>query len=143
MTEQSESTPASTPASPRWSSLAVWLPAATFLGGALIGGVVVGVGSGGSGDAGSPSGSASDSSTSDAGSAASPATTVVIPEACSKASDSVQQAVQLLRDAAGYVSDFQPKELRRVLDELETTDSELRDLAKQCSDVEITAPPSE
>ncbi|MEZ5091999.1 hypothetical protein [Nocardioides sp.] len=68
---------------------------------------------------------------------------MVIPEECSLASDSVQEAVSLLREAAGYVRDFRPKELRQTLDDLETTDAELRDHATKCSDIEVNTPSPE
>ncbi len=144
MTEDNAETPAKPPSGPRSGlSLAIWLPAVTFLAGALIGGVVIGVASGsdpdGGGDASTNSASGADA-TSSSQSANPEDTTMVIPAACSEASDSVQEAVRLLGEAAGYVRDFRPKELRQVLNELETTDQQLRGQAKDCSDIGVTSP---
>ncbi len=115
------------------------LPAVTFLVGIVVGGLIVGLS--GIGD-GSGDSNASDPAE-PTSSIATGDTNVAIPAACSKASDVVAEAVQLLRGGAAAVRDFQPDVLVKVLGDLETLDPELRKLAAQCSAVDITPGPTE
>ncbi len=115
------------------------LPAATFVIGIVVGGLIVGLGGIGDGSSSSDPGGSTQPTTS----VATGDTNIVIPAACSKAADSVDQAVQLLRSGAGAVRDFQPDVLVKVLDDLETLDPKLRKLAAQCSAVDITPGPTE
>lgn len=126
----------SEPSTARTEWLPRALPAATFLVGLLTGGVFVAV-------AADPGGPASDSpgpgtATQSTSPAAASDTTVVVPAACSRAADAVSEAINLFREGAGSVRDFQPEELIRVLDDLETLDPKLQRLAMQCSQVEVS-----
>lgn len=115
------------------------LPAATFLFGLVVGGLIVGLGGIGDGSG--------DSGPGNSGTPTTPASTgdtnIVIPAACSKAADAVDEAVQLLRSGAGAVRDFQPDVLVQVLNDLETLDPKLRKLADQCSAVDVTPAPTQ
>ena len=119
---------------PRWMTTA--LPALTFLLGAVIGGVFIGVGLGS--DDSSSEGTASSTAPSPSESTADPGTAVILPAACSEAADKVSEALALIREGAAAIGNFEPKELTRVLNELEDLDPQLRDLANQCSAVDIT-----
>lgn len=109
------------------------LPAATFVVGLALGGVLTWVGSDTgplpSDDASAPTPTpTSQSSTPDASS--SPAS------ACLDAADAVEDAVGLIRRGAAATRDFQPKELVDILNQLETLDPQLRALAARCSGAE-------
>jgi len=111
------------------------LPAITFLVGVALGGVFVGVGLDGDGLGGD---SQSTGTTTDpTGSGTTSDTSIVIPAACSQAADTVTEAVDLIRDGAASVRDFQPKQLIEVLDALEVLDPKLQRLAQQCSAVDV------
>lgn len=117
--------------------LAWWLraaPALTFLIGLTMGGLVVGVAVNNS----SPSGQSPPSTEqSTAPGTGTPNVTVTVPGACQDAAALVSKAVVLLRRGAGDIRDFQPTDLVEVLNELETTDSRLRGLSKECSAVGV------
>jgi hypothetical protein len=119
-----------------------FLPAFTFLVGLLLGAVVIGVGIGGDDDAEetSPTPSASAGSTTTADSPGPSDTAVIVPAACSQASQEVTDAVELLREGAQYVQSFQPKRLLEVLNQLETLDADLREQAQECADGVTTIP---
>ena len=121
---------------PRW--LATALPALTFLLGAGIGGVLVGVGLGSDDDSSSSGSAGSSAPPSPTGSAADPGTAIIVPAACSEAADKVTEAVRLMREGAAAIGNFQPKELTRVLNELEDLDPQLQSLAKECAAVDVT-----
>lgn len=112
-----------------------FLPALTFLLGAVLGGVVIGVGLG--------VGDSSGSDPEGAGAAAAPTTTassdttVVVPAACSEVAATVTRVLELVRQGVGAVRDFQPTVLTDVLDQLETLDPQLRAAAEQCSAVQV------
>ncbi len=119
------------------------LPALTFLVGLAVGGGFVWVGV-------DKDDSASDRSTAETteptGTDTTPDTAVVVPAACSDAADAVTEAVELIREGASSVRDFQPEELIRVLDDLEALDPRLQALAKQCAAVDVSPvspPPTE
>ena len=117
-----------------WPVLA---PAAAFLAGLLLGGLLIGVVSD---DDGTPAADPeSGASTSADGSSASPSegdTTIVVPEECLEAVDSVEQALDLADRSAGAVRDFQPEELRSLLRELEGLDQQARAQVEACRQVE-------
>jgi len=111
------------------------VPAVTFVVGLVLGGVVIGVGV--DGDEGSPE---ADPSATPSGAAPTPTSdvTVVVPNACIEASETVTEAVDVIQDAVGAVRDFRPEELVDMLNELELLDARARDLARQCAEVEVS-----
>lgn len=119
------------------------LPALTFVVGLLLGGLVVGVGldngSTGSDEPGAtPSTDAStDPQPGDTESSPSD-TTVRVPAACIEAAAMVEEALDLVRSGIAAVRDVQPDELISVLDELEALEPQARELARQCSAVEVS-----
>jgi len=118
---------------PAWFLAAA--PAATFLVGVLIGGLVFGVAikNDGSGDASSIRSTTPPTVTGPTSSDV----TVTVPGACEDAAAVVQQSLDLLRQAATAVRDFNPSEVVDVLDQLEEADAELRELSTQCSAVDV------
>lgn len=112
-------------------------PAAALVAGLLIGGVVVGVARGG--DAGSAVRERSPSQ-STPGATTSPSrgpTTVVVPSQCLEAADTVDRLTSLTREAVGAIRDFEPQQLRQMLDRLETLDADARKQAAACRDVKV------
>ena len=128
------------PASKRNHWLAIALPALTFLLGAALGGLFVGVAMGSDSASDDAAASSPPNPTETGGT---PSATLTVPEACTEAADKVTEAVGLLREGAAAIGNFQPKELTRVLNELEDLDPQLQELAKQCSAVGITTSPPE
>jgi hypothetical protein len=122
----------------RWWFSAV--PAVTFLVGLVLGGLVIGLGL--SGEEGSTPG-ADSTPTPTNGEQPTPTSdvTVVVPNACLEAADTVEQAMDLIRDGVGSVSEFQPEELGEVLDQLEDLDARARELARQCAEVDVSRSP--
>ena len=120
---------------PRW---AVVVPAATFIVGLLLGGVVIGVGI--DSDEGSPESDASPT-TSGAGPTPTSDVTVVVPNACIEAAATVNEAMDLIQDGVGAVRDFRPEELVEMLNQLELLDARARDLAQQCAQVDVSRSP--
>ena len=119
---------------PRW---AVAVPAVTFIVGLLLGGVVIGAGMGGGdspeSDAGPTTPGAGPTPTSDVN--------VVVPNACLEAAATVNEAMDLIQDGVGAVRDFRPEELVEMLNQLELLDARARDLAQQCSQVDVSRSP--
>jgi len=115
-------------------------PAATFVVGVVLGGLVVGAAS--SGGSGSPSEPPQAAAPTATATAPAPETTVVVPGACNQAAEAVTEAVELIRQGAASVRDFDPDELVRVLDELETLEPQARELAARCSDVDVDPGPT-
>ncbi len=142
MSDRDESTADSATGQPSGSGPPGWLswavPAATFVVGLVLGGVVIGVGTGN--DSGGPSAAASPSS---GGSTSTPtaAVTVTVPNACLQAADTVQQATSLIRSAVTDVRDFSPDKLTRTLNRLEDLDAKARAQADQCSQARVTQGP--
>ena len=116
--------------SPWWFRL---LPAATFVVGLLLGGLVTWVGSGT--DRLSSDDSGSDPTPTQASTPPPAEPTSSAPQACLDASDAVEEAVRLMRRGAAATRDFQPDRLVDVLNQLETLDPRLRALAERCSGV--------
>lgn len=122
----------------------VLIPAATFLVGLLIGGLVIGLGRSGSspsstaGDDGSSSGASSSSSPTSTSTADPGETVVTVPAACQEATDKVSEATRLLRSTVGDVRNFKPEKIVEALNRLEDLDGEIRPLLQECSRVEVT-----
>jgi len=113
------------------------VPAITFVVGLVLGGLVIGVGI--DGDGGNPAGTP----TTAGGSQPTPTSdvTVVVPNACIQAAETVTEAMDLIREGVTAVRDFQPQELIELLDQLEDLDARGRDLAQQCSEVDVSRAP--
>lgn len=122
----------------RWGSLVI--PAATFLVGLLLGGLVIGVGRSGGDSSGVANGSGSTRSASPTtGGSATPGETVVsVPAACSEAADKIREATTLLRNTVGDFRNFKPNEIVDALNRLEDLDGETRPLLQACSQVGVT-----
>ena len=120
-----------------WPVLA---PAAAFLVGLLLGGLLMGVVSD---DEGTPAADPEPSATTSAdASSPSPSegeTTIVVPEECLAAVDTVEQALDLADRSAGAIRDFQPEELRSLLRELEGLDQQARSQAEACRQVDASS----
>lgn len=116
-----------------WSRL---IPAGTFLLGLLIGALVMLASRSDTPLADQPSKSPSTTSPSPGESV------VTVPAACQKASDNIEQATSLLRTAVSSVKDFDPKELVRLLNQLEDLDNATRPLARECAQVKVTVGPT-
>jgi hypothetical protein len=121
----------------RWWFSAV--PAATFLIGLVLGGLVIGLGL--SGDDGSPH--ADTTPTPTGGDQPTPTSdvTVVVPNACLEAADTVEQAMDLISGGARSVTEFEPEELVELLDQLEDLDAQARELARQCAEADASRSP--
>jgi hypothetical protein len=114
----------------------VLAPAVALVVGLLIGGVVVGV----AGDDEAPTTTpAPTSPTVDdpPGSPTDGGTTIVVPDACLEAVNTVEDATQLTRDGAAAIRDFEPAELTALLTELEELDQQAREQAQACRDADV------
>lgn len=122
-----------------WTRL---LPAATFLVGLTLGGVLVAVGAGGGGSEGDASGEPTSSPSPTAGGSLAPGDTVVtVPLACEESAENLREATGLLRDSLGSVRDFDPDRLVEILNRLEEIDEDTRPLLDECS-VDVSRSPS-
>ncbi|HET6561743.1 MAG TPA: hypothetical protein VFG72_07705 [Marmoricola sp.] len=110
-------------------------PAGALLAGVLIGGVVVGVADDDDSPSADPQPSASPTDGEESESPAPGATTIVVPDECLAAVDTVEQATELTRKGAGAIRDFEPQQLRSLLRELEQLDQQAREQAQACRDV--------
>lgn len=112
-----------------WSVLA---PAGALLVGLVLGGVLVGV----MNDSDEPAADASPgASPTPGGTDVSPtpgATTIVVPDECLEAAESVEQALALVERGAAAIRDFEPDQLRTLLRDLEELDGEARAQADAC-----------
>jgi hypothetical protein len=122
-----------------WPVLA---PAGMLLVGLLIGGVVVGVAGGDTPSAG-PQPTHSPSVGEVTESPVSGATTVVVPNECLAAVDTVTDATEVIREGAGAIRDFQPKQLRSLLRKLEDLDQRARQQTQACRAVQAKQSDSE
>lgn len=127
---QSEDTSGSPTRTMHWS-LAV-IPAAAFVIGLVIGGLVTGAGS----DGEEPS--ATETLTVGPSPGESPDTAVVVPTECIEAAETAQQATQLIRDNLSAIQDFQPQRIIDMLNELEDLTKQANDQAESCSDIEVS-----
>jgi hypothetical protein len=111
----------------------------------LIGGVVVGVADGG--DDASPAAPQPTESPEDGATTAPPdgaATSIVVPDECLAAADTVEQVTELVRQGAAAIRDFRTAELRSLLRELEALDLQAREQVQACRDVRTEeSPPPE
>ncbi|CAN5780616.1 hypothetical protein BH20ACT6_BH20ACT6_21840 [soil metagenome] len=114
-----------------WSRL---LPAATFVVGLLIGGLLIGLGTDGDGATDEPAG---DAPTETATAPGDEPTTVLVPASCAEAGREAELAVEYMRDGAAAVRDVQPEKLAEVLNDLEDTQARLEKLSAECSRVEV------
>jgi hypothetical protein len=64
--------------------------------------------------------------------------TVVVPQECLEAANTVRDATQLLRDGVDAVRDFRPDELVGLLDRLEGLDALAREQADSCSQANVS-----
>jgi len=115
------------------------LPAATFVVGLVLGGLLIGL-------TDNDDGGLSEENVDQAPGASSPTTgssttAVLVPAACAEASGEVELAVGLMRDGAAAVRDVQPEELTRVLNSLEDTQTRLDELAQRCSEIDVEPTP--
>lgn len=115
---------------------AFWIvPAATFLVGLLLGGVVVGVSRSGDDTAGGqrPSSSPTSSpSTSGADASPRPAVTVTVPGACLEVADGTQELLSLVRDAVAAARDLDAARLSSIVRQLQEAQSGLQKQADAC-----------
>lgn len=114
---------------------AFWLvPAATFLVGLLLGGVLVAVtGSGDDASAGPEASSGPTASPTTSGDASPrPAATVTVPGACLEVADSTQQLLALVRDAVTAARDLDASRLSSIVRQLQEEQSGLQQQANAC-----------
>ena len=129
--------PSETSPSRRWGGLLI--PAATFLVGLLIGGLVIGVGRSGSSSSSDEEAGSSSSPSPAASSPPAPGDTVVtVPAECQQAADKVREATSLLRSTVSDVQNFKPDKIVETLNRLEDIDAEIRPLLDGCSQVDVT-----
>lgn len=124
---------------------AFWLvPAATFLVGLLLGGVVVGVsGSGDDTGAGPKAPSSPTASPTTSGDASPrPAATVTVPGACLEVADSTQQLLSLVQDAVAAARDLDASRLSSIVRQLQEAQSGLQQQAEACRSAAPTVAPS-
>lgn len=124
------------PTTPWWRSLTVVAPAVALVVGLVLGGLVAGAGerSGSSRPAPTVTVTApSATSTSD--------TSVVVPQECLAAAETVEEATQVLQEGVGAVRDFRRDALIELLDRLEDLEAQAREQAATCSEVEVEDPP--
>ena len=107
------------------------LPVLAFVGGLLLGGAVIAVADLGSSD--DPSASSSVPSTTPTGTdVESTATTVTVPAACADGLDKADTAAQAAKDGITGITQLDSAAIRRALDQLQTLQPEIRDLATRC-----------
>jgi len=114
-----------------WSRL---VPAATFVVGLLLGGLLIGLGADGGGSTDEAEEATPTESTATPGDSP---TAVLVPASCAEAGQEAELAVQLMRDGAAAVRDVQPEKLADVLDDLEDTQARLEELSAACSWVDV------
>ncbi len=117
----------------------VIVPAATFVIGLAIGGLVMGIGSDSSNET-SPTETGSASPTpEESGAAATPGdTTVVVPRECIQAAETAQEATQLILDNLSAIRNFEGQRIIDLLDRLEELSQQTQDLGDSCSGVDIS-----
>ena len=69
-------------------------------------------------------------------------TAVIVPDACRQAAASVAEATDLLRDAVSDIRNFRAEEILDLLNQLEDLDTQAREQAALCTDIEVTAVPA-
>jgi hypothetical protein len=122
------------PSSSWWPVLA---PAVALGVGLLIGGAVVGVADDDEAPSTTPAPASSSTLDDPTGAPSEGETTIVVPDACLAAVDTVEEATQLTRDGAAAIRDFEPAELRALLTELEELDQQAREQARACRDADV------
>lgn len=122
----------------------VLAPAIALVIGLVIGGLVVWAGQDDDSDV-AASGDASPKPTPSASAAAGePATSIVVPQECLQAADTVEESTEVFRDLVGAFGDFRGEELRDLLTRLEILVAQARSQADACRSVDVdgTAVPS-
>ncbi|TIC88087.1 hypothetical protein E8D34_07320 [Nocardioides sp. GY 10113] len=114
------------------------VPAATFLVGVVLGGLLVAAASGGD----EPGAPAEPSATTDGPSPSTGATVITVPGACQQAAENLREALSLIRDGTNSVEGFRPDRIVELLDRLEDIDNETRPLLDECGDVEVSESPA-
>lgn len=117
----------------RW---VIALPAIALVVGIALGALVVGVATGNDDtptrdDEPTPSAAESGDSTA-----------IIVPDACRQAAASVAEATNLLRDAVSDIRNFRAEEILDLLNQLEDLDTQAREQAALCTDIEVTPAPS-
>lgn len=130
--QSEEDTPGSAPRKMHWSFVVI--PAAAFVIGLVIGGLVIGAGSDGGGEP-----SASETVTVSPSPNESADTAVVVPRECIQAAETAQQATQLIRDNLSAIQEFQGQRIVDMLNQLEGLSKQANDQAESCSDIEVSA----
>ena len=110
----------------------VAVPAIALLLGMVLGGLVVGVAQ--NGLTGSSEPAATPSSTNPS---PTEEVTVVVPQECLEAANTVRDATQLLSEGVDAVRDFRPDDLLDLLDRLEALDTLAREQADSCSQTNV------
>ena len=129
------------PVATRWSRWAVLVPAAALLLGFALGAALMGVGPRGPGrpPAAEVSAPVTPSTTiSDADESA-----VVVPRACVRAAESVQEAATVLRAGVASLRDFHGRELVEALNNLEDLEMQAREQAAACTAADVVTSPEE
>ena len=116
----------------------VVIPALTLIVGLVLGGLIVGVTDVGSEPEAQPTAT---SSPSPGDPSPSQDVTVVVPQECLEAAETVQDATELIRDGASAIRDFRPDELITLLDELEDLDAVAREQAATCEETDVSSTP--
>ncbi|MEQ6903336.1 hypothetical protein [Nocardioides sp. YIM 152588] len=116
------------------------VPAATFLVGVVLGGLLVAAASGGdeppdAADEVPPT--ATEQATPSTG-----ATVVTVPGACEQAAQNLREALSLIREGTDSVESFRPDRIVDLLDRLEDIDNETRPLLDECGQVEVSQSPA-
>lgn len=135
--DQPESGPDPSPA-PRanpWPSRII--PAATFVVGLVLGGVLVGAAVGGDDDE-TASGAESSATPTTAADSSTGDTVVTVPAACQEAGDNMREAFSLLRGSTQSVENFKPDKIVDLLNRLEDIDNETRPLLDECTNVDVS-----
>jgi hypothetical protein len=126
-------------------SRAFWVvPAATFLVGLLLGGVVVGVSRSGDDAAGgsgpTPVPTAEPTAAGDV--TPRPDATVTVPGACLEVADGTQELLSLVRDAVEAARDLDAARLSSIVRQLQEAQSGLQQQAADCRSAAPTVPPA-
>lgn len=122
-------------APPWWRSWAVLAPALALVLGLVIGALVAGAGE----SVRSPGSSPTATVTETVGSSPED-TSIVIPQECLDAAETVEEATDVLRRGVAAVRDFRRQELVDLLNELEDLEARARQEASTCSDVDVNSP---
>lgn len=132
----------SSPASPapprdRGGRSFLLLPAATFVVGLVLGGLVMWLGSSGRDGAGEgePGPAATTAAVGEPSPAASPADrTVTVPGACVAAAERAQEVLDLAREAASAIAELDARRMQVLVNEMEDLEPVLRQSSQECQE---------